>query len=85
MTDQPDNVTEIRPMDQRIERLFQAKVLSPIDLLKLRLDVVTAFAVPAAVMQEMDVAYERALEGLVEQAEQAAVRKLLTDGVVPPS
>jgi hypothetical protein len=81
-TTQPE--AEVVDLNQhRLQRLVDAGAISEIDLLRLRLDIVTIYAIPDAVAGLMNAHYEHALTNLVDQAESTLNRKILTDGVVP--
>jgi hypothetical protein len=68
-------------LDQRLSKLLQAGILDPFKILKIRLDVVTQYAVPKGAWDDMEASYLETLEAVVAHGEEFLVRSQLMQGV----
>jgi hypothetical protein len=82
--DPDDDVVEVdfgQSLDERLAKLLQAGILDPFKILKVRLDVVTQYAVPKGAWDEMEASYLETLEAVVARGEEFLVRSQLLQGV----
>ena len=69
--------TENQDLGESLSRLVSSGVLLPIDVLKLRLDVVTEMLASPALLDLINRSYEERLGRLLEDAEGFAIRQSL--------
>lgn len=69
--------TENKDLGESLSRLVSSGVLLPIDVLKLRLDVVTEMLASPALLDLINRSYEERLGRLLEDAEGFAIRQSL--------
>lgn len=69
--------TENKDLGESLSKLVSSGVLLPIDVLKLRLDVVTEMLASPALMDLINRSYEERLGHLLEDAEGFAIRQSL--------
>jgi len=81
----PNNEKEAKQQDLsgRLEKLARTGAINPMDLLKMRMDLVTQLLVPDSLVPTLEGAWEGLMEQVVEHAEQELARQTLLEGVRP--